>query len=124
MKNKIYCPVCRVHFVSKDLLEQGTEVICPVCGARLEITEVKPQVSARKASQEPEEEIYDRVETYAHLKGYVFDENKEDIMAGLLEKKRRFGDFYCPCRFDNIPENICPCLETRRNAVQKEGSCL
>ena len=124
MKNKIYCPVCRVHFVSKDLLEPGKEVICLVCGARLEITEVKAQVSARKASQDPEEEIYDRVETYAYLKGYVFDEKKEDIMVGLLEKKRIFGDFYCPCRFDNIPENICPCQETRQNAVKKDGSCL
>ena len=58
------------------------------------------------------------------MKGYIFDENKEDIMEGLLEKWRLFGDFYCPCRFDNIPENICPCLETRQNAVKKEGSCL
>ena len=124
MKNKIYCPVCRVHFVSKDPLKPGTEIICLICGARLVITEVEPHVSARKVSQEPEAEIYERVETYANLKGYVFDENKEDIMAGLLEKKRRFGDFYCPCRFDNIPENICPCQETRRNAVRKDGSCL
>ena len=124
MKNKIYCPVCQLHFVSQNTLEPGTEVICLICGARLEITEVKPDISARKALQEPEEEIYDRVETYAHLKGYVFEENKEAIMAGLMDKKRRFGDFYCPCRFDNVPENICPCQETRQNAVKKDGSCL
>lgn len=124
MRSKIYCPVCRVHFVSRDPLQAGAEVICLVCGARLEITAVKPQVTARKAPQKPEEEIYDRVETFANLKGYVFDENKEEIMAGLLEKKKLFGEFYCPCRFDNIPENICPCLETRQNAVRKEGRCL
>ncbi len=81
MKNKIYCPVCRLYFVSKEPLEPGTELICLICGARLEITELEPQVSARKASQEPEEEIYERLEAYAHLKGYVFDENEKDIMA-------------------------------------------
>jgi len=124
MKNKIYCPVCRVYFVFKDILEPGAEVICQVCGARLEVTEVTPQISARKTRQEPEKEIYDRVETYAFLKGYVFNENKEVVMEGLLEKKNQYGDFYCPCRFDNVPENICPCLETRQNAVRKEGSCL
>ena len=34
------------------------------------------------------------------------------------------GDFFCPCKFDNIPENICPCLETRSNRVIKEGMCF
>ncbi len=124
MKSKIYCPVCQMYFISKDSIEIGKEVICNICGARLEITELEPQFSTRRVPQDPEDEIYDRVETFAQMRGYVFDDNKEDIMSGLLEKNRKFGDFYCPCRFDNVPENVCPCLETRRNAVRKEGSCF
>lgn len=123
MRSKIYCPVCRVHFVSKEPLEPGKEVICLVCGARLEIFKTEPEISSRKVPQEPKEEIYDRVDTFARLRGYVFDENKEEIMAGLLEKKEKFDDFYCPCRFDNIPENVCPCLATRMNEVRKLGHC-
>ena len=124
MKHKVYCPVCQVHFVYKEALEEGSIVVCTVCGARVEILQVKPEISSQKFAQEPQEEIRQRVDTFARLRGYGFEENKEEIIEGLLQKKEQFGDFYCPCRFDNIPENICPCLETRMNQVRKEGSCL
>jgi len=124
MANKVYCPVCRVSFLHKEQLALGQVLICPVCGAKVEITALEPEILTRKLPQDPRTEIYERVDTYARLRGYVFDENKEMIMEGLLAKFEKYGDFYCPCRFDNIPENICPCLETRQGAVRREGSCL
>lgn len=124
MKSKVYCPVCDVQFVIHKEAEKGNVVICLVCGAKLEITTVGPVAGSRRFLQEPETEIRDRIDEYARIKGYVFKEEKEEIIHGLLEKNRRFGDFYCPCRFDHIPENVCPCRETRMNAVRKEGSCL
>ncbi len=123
-KNKIYCSVCRVSFVYREEVSTEKVVICPVCGARLEIVAVSPEIEARRLPQDPQEEIYDRVHNFADLKGYVFGPEKEEVMEGLLQKNELYGDFFCPCRFDNIPENICPCLETRRNQVRKEGSCL
>lgn len=124
MTNKIYCPVCRVSFVSKEAKKEGDVVTCTVCGAKLLVTEPSPEVRARRFPQSPRDEIYDRVETYARLKGYVFNESKELVMEGLMEKMEKYGDFYCPCRFDNVPENICPCLETRKGEVRREGTCL
>ncbi|RJQ28602.1 MAG: hypothetical protein C4589_06075 [Peptococcaceae bacterium] len=124
MKSKVFCPVCLVSFVSREPLERGSVLICPVCGAKLEVTETGDEVLARKFPQEPAGEITERVDTFARLKGYVFNENKDLVMEGLMQKKEQYGDFYCPCRFDNVPENICPCLETRMNQVRKEGSCL
>jgi hypothetical protein len=124
MKNKVFCPVCLVSFVAREPLEEGSILICPVCGAKLEVMEIGDEVLARKFPQEPAGEITERVNTYARLKGYVFNENKDLVMEGLMQKKEQYGDFYCPCRFDNVPENICPCLETRMNQVRKEGSCL
>lgn len=124
MKSKVYCPVCRVSFISQEELSRGSVLLCPVCGAKLEVTETGSGVSARRYPQGPEQEIRERVDTYARLKGYVFNENKEPVLEGLLQKNESYGDFYCPCRFDNIPENICPCLETRQGQVRKEGSCL
>lgn len=124
MSHKVYCPVCRVNFPVREELETGQQVICPVCGARLEITATQPEIKSRKYPQTPDEEIADRVDTFARLKGYVFKETKDEVMAGLKQKKERYGDFYCPCRFDNVPENVCPCLETRRGDVRKNGSCL
>lgn len=124
MSQTIYCPVCRVNFKPKEALKPGAVVICRVCGARMEVLQVEPEIEARKYPQEPGEEIYDRVNTFAELKGYVFKDTKKLVMDGLLQKKEEYGDFFCPCRFDNIPENICPCLETRQNQVKKEGMCL
>jgi len=123
-KNKIFCEVCRVSFVYREEATLQKRVVCPICGATLEITAVTPEIEARRLPREPREEIFDRVENYASLKGYVFGPEKEEVMEGLLQKNELFGDFFCPCRFDNIPENICPCLETRMNQVRKEGSCL
>jgi len=124
-RRKVYCPVCQVNFISKEHLTLGDEVICTVCGAKLEITNTDQEVlESKRYPMDPEKEIRERVDTFAKLRRYTFNEDKEDLIEGLLEKYRTYGDFYCPCRFDNIPEHVCPCLETRQNAVKKEGQCL
>ena len=124
MEIKLFCPVCSVNFIYREEAEKGKQVICPVCGARLEITAVSPEIKARRFPQEPEAEIGERIETYARLKGYVFNEDKELVLDGMLQKYRQYGDFYCPCRFDNVPENVCPCQDTRKGEVRREGRCL
>ncbi|HED24935.1 MAG TPA: hypothetical protein ENN91_07400 [Firmicutes bacterium] len=124
MKNKIYCEVCRLSFVYRDSPEEGKEITCPICGAELVITETEPEVAAKRKPQAPEIEIRNRSENFARLRGYTFNEDKELVIEGLIEKQRMYGDFYCPCRFENIPENICPCLETRMNEVRKSGHCF
>ena len=126
MKNKIFCPVCEIHFLYREPAEEGTPVICPICGAKLQIMgpAAGGEIPSRKYPQPPHEEIRERVDTFARLKGYVFSEDKELVMEGLLEKKEEYGDFFCPCRIENIQENVCPCLETRQNQVRKEGHCF
>ncbi len=123
MKNKIYCEVCRVPFLYRDKPEKGKVVICTVCGAELEITALEPEISASRYSQDPETEIRNRSENFARLRGYTFNEDKELVLEGLVGKNELYGDFYCPCRFENIPEHICPCLPTRSNEVRKLGHC-
>ncbi|MFX4262291.1 ferredoxin-thioredoxin reductase catalytic domain-containing protein [Pelotomaculum propionicicum] len=124
MTNKIMCPVCQVAFMAKEPPAEKGTVLCPVCGAKLEITAFSPEIMVRKFPQDPEVEIRERVDNFARLKGYIFNEDKELVMEGLLQKKEKYGDFFCPCKIENIPENICPCLETRRGRVQKEGMCF
>ena len=123
MKHKLYCEVCRVSFLYKDKLEPGQTVICTVCGAELEIIAVEPEAKAGRLIQDPETEIRTRSENFARLRGYTFNEDKELVIEGLIDKEKLYGDFYCPCRFENIPENVCPCLETRMNEVRKMGHC-
>jgi hypothetical protein len=124
VKSKIYCEVCRVSFVYREEPVKGQVVVCTVCGAELEITDLEPEVKARRYPQDPETEIRNRSENYARLRGYNFNEDKELVIEGLIGKHRMYGDFYCPCRFDNIPENICPCLETRMGDVKRVGHCF
>lgn len=124
MSNKVFCPVCLVSFIIKESLKEKDTVLCPVCGAKLEITATSPEITARRFSQAPDVEIRERVDNFARIKGYMFNEDKESVIEGLLQKNETHGNFYCPCKFDNIPDNICPCLETRRSRVQKEGMCF
>ncbi len=123
MKNKIYCEVCRISFVHRGEVMVGQEVVCAVCGAELKINEVAPEIKASRFIEDPEAEIRRRAENFARLRDYTFNEDKELVLEGLLDKHRLYGDFYCPCRFENIPENVCPCLPTRMNEVRKLGHC-
>ncbi len=123
MKNKVYCEVCQVKFIFHGQVKRDQVIVCTVCGAELKIEEVQPDVRAVRFSEDPEKEIRTRVSNFASLRGYVFNEDKELVVEGLVEKHNLFGDFYCPCRFENDKENVCPCLETRMNAVKKHGRC-
>lgn len=124
VKVKIFCPVCRVDFIYREEVFVGKQVICPICAARLEILETEPLIKAERFAMDPEAEIEERIETYARLRGYVFNEDRQLVREGLLQKYKQYGDFYCPCRFDNVPENVCPCLDTRQGEVRREGRCL
>ena len=123
MKHKIYCEVCKVSFLFREEPELGKVVICSVCGAELEIQALDPDIKAARFQQDPEKEIRNRVENFGRLRGYVFNEDKELVIEGMLDKNKLYGDFYCPCRFENIPEHVCPCLPTRQNEVRKLGHC-
>ncbi len=123
MKPKIYCEVCRVSFIGPEKPDKNRVVVCTVCGAELEITALEPEVKARRYPQDPGTEIRNRSENYARLRGYTFNEDKELVIEGLIGKHELYGNFYCPCRFDNIPENVCPCLETRTGTVKRVGHC-
>uniref|UniRef100_A0A7V3YL89 Ferredoxin:thioredoxin reductase n=1 Tax=Candidatus Caldatribacterium californiense TaxID=1454726 RepID=A0A7V3YL89_9BACT len=118
------CPVCQVAFLLKEEKVPGKRVVCPVCGAVLTLTEENGSwVLRRPKDMSPEEEIRTRVENFARLRGYHFNEMKEPLIEALLKKYERYGDFYCPCKIDNIPENVCPCLETRQGSVERNGRC-
>lgn len=121
---RILCPVCQAAFPLKEEKMPGGKIVCPVCGAVLVLgRENESWVLQRPKDMTLEEEIRTRVENFARLRGYRFNEMKEPLIEALLKKHERYGDFYCPCKIDNIPENICPCLETRRGSVEREGRC-
>jgi len=124
MSEKILCPVCQVSFVLREEKGGGEDVICPVCGAVLIISiEGEKHRLERPPDMEPEVEIRRRMDNFANFRKYHFNQLKDPLVEGLLAKRERFGDFYCPCKIDNIQENICPCLETRMGSVERNGKC-
>ncbi len=120
---KIFCPVCQVSFILREEKEAGKNSLS-VCGAVLVLEKDNSSWLARRPDDlTPEEEIRARIENFARLRNYKFNELKEPLVEGLLKKHERYGDFYCPCKIDNIPENVCPCLETRQGSVERNGRC-
>ena len=120
---RVCCPVCLTRFKFLPAWKEGDTVVCPICGEKL-LLERKPEgwVGAR-IERGTEREIRERTNEFARLRGYVFNEMKEEIIQGLLGKGKRFGDFYCPCRMMNVPEYQCPCQPTRAGDAEVNGKC-
>jgi ferredoxin-thioredoxin reductase catalytic subunit len=70
-----------------------------------------------------EVELRERIEEFARLRNYTFNDFKERVIQALLDKQEKYGDFYCPCKARTVGENICPCKETREGDVELKGSC-
>lgn len=37
------------------------------------------------------------------------------IKKSLIKNQMIHGDFYCPCQFQKIQDNVCPCKDARLN---------
>lgn len=122
-ERRIFCPVCSARFAPSEDVAEGDEVRCPVCGQMLIVRVNDPQLVGERRSVLSDDEIRDRVDGYAGIKGYVFNEMKEEIIEGLIGKRDSFGDFYCPCRLEHTPEYQCPCRPTRGGDVERHGKC-
>ncbi len=120
---RVYCPVCQAKFKYVDGWKEGDLVICTVCGQKLKLEKQAGEWVGSRPEKGQESEIRARAEEFARLRGYVFNDMKEDIIEGLLGKNERFGDFYCPCRMMHVPEYYCPCKPTRGGDVEKNGKC-
>ncbi len=65
------------------------------------------------------------VKKIAQQKGWCLNNDAkavENIIKGMNKKKEKFGDFYCPCRLQNIPEHVCPCIHAQKE-INKDGKC-
>ena len=51
----------------------------------------------------------------------------EALLDGLVRRKEKFGDYYCPCRIVTGNEetdraNVCPC-KTHEEEIARTGKC-
>lgn len=75
------------------------------------------------------EELKKSIEEYAKKAGITVNkEHVDNVIKGLLAKKEKFGDIYCPCRVvsgnkEKDKEIICPCV-FHRGEIELQGHCL
>ncbi|MDP1538423.1 MAG: thioredoxin domain-containing protein, partial [bacterium] len=70
-------------------------------------------------------------EEYAKKNGFFLNSNRktiEGIVKSLLEREKKFGEKYCPCRkisgdTEEDKKIICPC-QFMHEELEKEGKCL
>jgi len=115
------CRLCSEYLETPAVAE--IEMTCMVCGTKSRITRLHDVLVVSGVSREPELELRERIEEFARVRNYKFSEVKENVIQSLLEKRDKYGDFYCPCKTKNVLENVCPCEETREGDVEVNGCC-
>jgi ferredoxin-thioredoxin reductase catalytic chain len=76
------------------------------------------------------DQLHDMLRRTQEPKGYFFSRDRErvnDLLAGLLTNRERYGYMCCPCRLasgdrDKDRDIICPCAY-READVSDYGSC-
>lgn len=78
-----------------------------------------------------EEDLAKDIEKYAPKVGIKVNprgDRVQEVIKGLLAKKKKFGEDYCPCRVvtgdkEKDKEIICPCV-FHRGEIELQGHCL
>ena len=74
--------------------------------------------------------LFKKYQSYAQQNGLQLNPNKEIVdylLTALLERKKKYGKEYCPCRrINNISSYnetiICPCIYHKKE-IQELGHC-
>ena len=70
------------------------------------------------------EEISQRLLDYCQEHGYRLSPQKDAIIEELVEMRKLFGDFYCPCQNEISLQAVCICSMTRDGMVEQLGTCF
>jgi len=83
-----------------------------------------------KIMEEKIKKLWKEYERYAKENGFCLNPNKKIVkflLKGILEKEKKYGKRYCPCRRvtgnKEIDERfICPCIYCKEE-VERSGHC-
>ena len=84
----------------------------------------------KKFKPKDEDELRKNIKEYAQEAGINPNPNtkvSENVIMGLLKRKEKFGEVYCPCRVitgvkEKDEEIICPCA-FHREEIETDGHC-
>lgn len=99
------------------------------------LEDYNPPTALPSEAWAPEAEKIERIiqeyQEYAQKNGFSLNPNRkivEGIIKSLLEREKKFGKRYCPCRQitgneEEDRKKICPCF-WHRQEIEKTGHCL
>ena len=70
--------------------------------------------------------LLEKSKNYAHKQGFKLNPDKRIVrlvIEGLIENKRKYGEYYCPCRLEHTERTICPCYYHKKE-IKQSGKCL
>lgn len=84
----------------------------------------------RKIEDDNIEKLFRQYQNYAETNGFHLNPDRriaEQLIKSLIERKKKYGKMYCPCRRvkgnKEIDEkNICPCVFYKEE-IKKQGHC-
>lgn len=70
------------------------------------------------------QEITVRLEEFCQARGFQLSASASYLIADLVEMRKRWGDYYCPCQPERSPETICVCAAVEDGLVDVMGACF
>ena len=106
----------------KAIAENEKCISCGMCVSHCPVEAIIVKESGKYGKHKL---IKNWAEEYAKTNG--FRANPDDkvinvVIEGLIANQEKLGKRYCPCRIQNIQENICPCVY-HKNEIEKDGEC-
>ena len=65
-----------------------------------------------------------RLAAFCEKSGCHLSPDADSMIKDMVQMKRRFGDFFCPCQPQQIRETICICKPVRNGMVDILGACF
>lgn len=70
--------------------------------------------------------LLEKSKRHAAKNGFKLNPNKRIVrlvIEGLIENKRKYGKYYCPCRLEHTERTVCPCYYHKKE-IKEDGICL
>jgi len=69
--------------------------------------------------------LLNNLKKYASSQDFKLNPDKKivaGIIKGLIFNRKKYGEYYCPCRIKHTKKEICPCYYHKAE-IKKDGRC-
>lgn len=70
------------------------------------------------------QEIAGRLDRFCQERGFKLAPSQSDIIGDLVQMRKLWGDYYCPCQPAKDTETVCVCQAVKDGMVDVLGACF